>query len=509
MKPLSLFRCAAAALLVLALHLPARAIDAPPPAGIATAAELRAALENFVGDPRFSPALWGVKVVSLDTGRVLFEHHADRLLSPASNSKLYTGALALVRLGGDYRIRTPLLATAAVQPDGVLPGDLVVAGRGDPSWGAREKPQDFWSVFAPFIDALRHAGVKRIRGDIVADGTWLRCAPYGESWTIDDTSYDYGAEISGVSFLDNFVTIRVTPGAKPFDAPRVEAVEPFADLVFVNHAETVPETTVGLVASARRIPETRTVEINGRMWVGAKPKLTESPVPRPAQWFAVSLKAALERAGIVVDGQARSAIWPEPAATATVRVGEIGSPALRELVTGFMKPSQNLETDLVFAHLGELRRNDQTPPLTRSDELALDALNEFIREIGVPPGQVTFDEGSGLSRNNLTTAGATVELLAFMARHRESAAFLASLPIAGVDGSLDKRFKGTPAEGNIRAKTGGLRWAASLSGYATTAAGERLAFSFMLNRHRPPSGRKASAELDDLALLLTRYRGRE
>lgn len=473
--------------------------------GAAAPGDLAAQLENFVTQPRFAGALWGVKVVSLDSGRTLFEHHADRLMSPASNSKLYTGALALDQLGGDYRIRTPLLATAAVDAAGVLGGDLIVAGRGDPSWGAREGKPEFWSVFTPFIDTLRRAGVKRIRGDIVADATWLRSPPEGESWTVDDMSYDYGAEIAGISFLDNYVQIRVTPWAKPFDAPIVEAVEPLAALTFVNHAETVPDSTVGKTVDARLIPGTRSVEITGRVLVGTKPQVTEAPVPRPAQWFADSLKAALARAGIKVDGVARSAIWPEPPVRADVKLGEIVSPPLRELVAGFMKPSQNLETDLVFAHVGELRRDDKTPPLQRSDRLAVEALNEFMHTVGVAPNQVIFDEGSGLSRNNLTTAAATVSLLAHMARHREAAAFFASLPTAGVDGSLEKRLRGTAAERNVHAKTGGLRWVSSLSGYVTTAAGERLAFSFMLNRHVAPPDRKGTDELDELAVLLARH----
>ncbi len=473
--------------------------------GAATPGDLAAQMERFVTQPRFAGAIWGVKVVSLDSGRTLFEHHADRLMSPASNCKLYTGALALDQLGGDYRIHTPLLATAKPEANGDLHGDLVVSGRGDPSWGAREGRPEFWSVFTPFIETLRRAGVKHVTGDVIADATWLRSPPEGESWTVDDMSYDYGAEISGISFLDNYVEIRVTPGAKAFDTPLVEAAESLSGLTFVNHAETVPDSTVGKTVDARLIPGTRSVEITGRVWVGTKTQVTEAPVPRPAQWFADSLKVALERAGIAVDGRARCLIWPESPAHAKITLGQIESPPLRELVAGFMKPSQNLETDLVFAHLGELRRTEKSAPLRRSDELAVTALGEFLARIGTPPGAVQFDEGSGLSRNNLATAAATVNLLAHMAKHREAAAFFASLPVAGVDGSLKKRLLGTEAERNVHAKTGTLRYASALSGYVTTAAGEKLAFSLMLNRYPVPPEAKAGDPLDELAVLLARH----
>jgi D-alanyl-D-alanine carboxypeptidase/D-alanyl-D-alanine-endopeptidase (penicillin-binding protein 4) len=473
-------------------------------AALLRAASLGEEMSAFLAQPRFDGAMWGVKVVALDTGQVIFEHQPRLRLSPASNSKLYVGALALAQLGGDYRIRTPLLASAPVNPTGEIPGDLVVAGRADPSWGAREKSPEFWSVFTPFVEALQRAGVKRIRGDIVADGTWLRQPPDGAGWTVDDMNYDYGAEISGITLLDNFVELRVTPGAQPGEPCAFDVLEPLSGLTFVNRTHTLPAGATATVET-RRPAGTTVVEVIGGVAVDAKSGKTEAPVPRPAQWFAVALKAALERAGIRVDGQPRSVVWPETPARADVKLGDIVSPPLREMVAGFMKPSQNLETDLIFAHLGELRRTDETPADKRSDTLALEALKEFASEVGIAPNDLIFEEGSGLSRNNLTTADATTRLLIFMARQRDAAAFLDSLPIAGVDGSLRRRMKGTPAENNVRAKTGGLRWAASLSGYATLGTGERVAFSFMLNRHVAANGRRAWQEIDDLTVLLTSH----
>lgn len=469
------------------------------------AASLQEQVTSFVTQPRFEGAIWGVKVVSLDSGATLAEFQPRVRQSPASNTKLYAGAVALDALGSDYRIRTPLLATTAVQADGTLPGDLVISGRGDPSWGWREAKPEFWSIFTPFLAALQHAGVKHIRGDVVADATWLRQPPDGESWTVDDMRYDYGAEISGITLCDNFVEVRVSPGAAAGEPAKVDVLEPHSGLTFVNHTRTLPVGAAPVAVKALRIFGTTTVEVTGALPVGGKPAVTEAPVPRPAQWFAVALKAALERAGIRVDGAARSAVWPEPSVPATVFLGTIESPPVSQLVAGFMKPSQNLETDLVFAHAGESRRTDATPAEKRSDTLALEALDTLLKAAGVAPDQVIFDDGSGLSRNNLTTAEATVQLLAHMARHRDAAAFRASLPVAGRDGSLRNRMKDTPAAGNVFAKTGGLRWSATLSGYATTAAGEHVAFSLMLNRHVGTAERRARDELDELAVMISRH----
>lgn len=472
-----------------------------------SAAELQAQFESFAAQPRFAGAIWGVQVVSLDSGKMLLEHHADRRMSPASNSKLYAGALALDQLGGDYRISTPLFATATVDAAGVLAGDFVIAGRGDPSWNHRPAKKDFWSIFDPFVTALRQRGVSRITGDIVADATWLQSPPQGASWTADDMDFEYGAEISAITLADNYVDLRIVPAGTVGEPCAVEVLQPLSGLVFDNRLTTGPAGSERVVR-VQRLAGENTVHLFGSLPIGGKPELTEAPVPHPAAWFATALREALIRGGIAVDGRARSVRWPDAPVAAGVSLGEVISPPLRDLVAGFMKPSQNLETDLVFMHVGEKRRTAATTSWLRSDELALTALDEFLARLESPADAVLFDEGSGLSRNNLTTAAATVNLLVRMAQHREAANFLASLTIAGVDGSLEKRMRGTAAEGNLRAKTGTLRWANALSGYVTTATGEKLAFSFMLNRKITPPDRKSGDDLDELAVMLARHESR-
>jgi len=481
-----------------------------------TVEELRTRLEAHVTQPRFSSGLWGVKIVSLDAGRTLFEHHADRLMSPASNTKLYTGALALDVLGGDYRITTPIFAATKPDRTGVVKGDVVVSGRGDPSWktrgasgAAKEAGKDFWSTFEPFVVAIEKAGVRRITGDVVADATWWRGVPQGAGWTADDLNEYYGAEISAITLEENYAELRLIPGAKAGESVGFSLVQPHTGLVIDNRATTVAKEGPRKIEVTRVIGE-NVVHVFGTLPVGGKAEVVDVPVPRPAIWFAAALREALAKRGIVVDGGARSVRWPEasPVTATSFKVGEIVSPPMRDLVTAFMKPSQNLETDLIFAQVGEVRRAADAPELRTTEESAVLVLGAFLKNNGLPAADVRFEEGSGLSRNNLTTANATVALLKFMATHREAKVFADSLPIAGVDGSLRRRMKGTPAEGNVRAKTGTLRYATSLSGYVTTAAGERLAFSLMLNRVTTQGGRSAAAELDDIAVWLAGLSGR-
>jgi D-alanyl-D-alanine carboxypeptidase/D-alanyl-D-alanine-endopeptidase (penicillin-binding protein 4) len=351
--------------------------------------------------------------------------------------------------------------------------------------------------------------VRRIAGDIVADATWFHALPNGAGWTADDLNDSYGAAISAITLEQNYAEVRVTP-AKGAGAPcEVALVQPHTGLTLDNRVVTAAAGGARRLV-AQRLFDEPIVHLFGELPVGGKPEIVDVTVPRPADWYAAGLKEALGRRGIQVGGRARGVRWPDAPATSavSVKLGDVVSPPMREVVMAFMKPSQNLETDLVFGHVGELQRQAATPPWRSTEELAVAALRDFLQRNALPAEEVRFEEGSGLSRNNLTTANATVALLAFMATHRLADDFVGSLPIAGVDGTLRTRMKGTVAEGNVRAKTGTLRYANSLAGFVTTGAGERLAFSVMLNRNtRQPPNRSVREELDDIAVMLARFPG--
>ncbi len=472
-----------------------------------TVTELTGEIEAHLSEPRFGGALWGVKIISLDSGKTIFEDHADRLMSPASNSKLYTSALALDCFGPDYRIATPILSSKRPNSRGTLRGDLVIAGRADPSWNTHHAGTNFWDLFSPFVAAISNAGVRHITGDLIADATFLRSPPNGSGWAASDLEDYYGAEISALTLNDNYTQIAVSPAAKPGAPCKLAVVDPGTGLMLDNQTTTTL-TNVPKHIEAHRFPGEKVVHVFGNLPIGSAPEMLDMPVPRPAEWFAAALKEALRRNGIKVDGAARAVFWPSPAPTAPIRLGEVVSPPLRDIVHDFMKPSQNLETDLIFEHTGEMSRPTNAPPWETSEDCALNALHDFLATNSLPAGEVHFDEGSGLSRNNLTTANATVSLLQFMSKHRAGKDYLAALPLAGVDGTLRRRMKDTPAAQNVQAKTGTLRWANALSGFVTTAAGEHLAFSLMLNRYAAPPDAKKANELDDIVVMLARFSGR-
>jgi D-alanyl-D-alanine carboxypeptidase/D-alanyl-D-alanine-endopeptidase (penicillin-binding protein 4) len=470
---------------------------------------LQQRLTEHVTQPRFAAATFGVKVVSLDTGKTLFAHDAEKLFSPASNCKLFTMALALDRLGGDYRIPTSLYATARPDHRGKLKSDLIVYGRGDPTFNARLNGGDIYRALQPLVAALTNAGIRRITGDLVGDESFLRGPPYGSGWAWDDLNYYYGAEISALSINDNTLRVVVSPGPSNGAPCQLQLSPATRYVVLSNRTQTVTNGRRDLTFF--RPIEQNVVYVTGQLPLGSTNYSDDITIHNPAGLFVRFLKEALERNGVKVEGKTRTINWLDrqtrPLNTnQLIELGAITSLPLRDLVREVQKPSQNLYTDLVLAHIGSLQGG--TPTQT-SEDLGIRELQKFLAKAGVRRGDVSFEEGSGLSRNNLATPNATVALLQFMSRHPEAAAYRDALPIAGVDGTLRNRMKNTPAAGNVRAKTGTLRWANSLSGYVTTATGERLAFCAMLNRYAPPDAEPgARTELDKIAVLLAEFAGR-
>ncbi len=459
-------------------------------------------LGNHLAQPKFSAAAWGVKILSLDTGNVLFEHDAGKLLKPASNAKLYTGALALDRLGPDFRIKTSLLAKTRPSRTGTLRGDLIIYGRGDPSFAARFHHGAHTNLLAPLVAALKSAGVKRVAGDLVGDESFFRGPPLGTQWTWDDLQHYYGAEVSALTVEDNTVDLLISPGLMAGASCRIRTLPATDYLRFDNRSRTVEAGGPRDLSLYRPIGG-NTVYIHGQLPLGSTNWVDAITVSRPGLWFVTLLREELARAGILVSGRVRAVDWLDresrpDEARGLVELASVESPPLSELVARTMKPSQNLYAQLLFLQVGAARHSP-TNTAAMTEDLGLAELREFLAGAGIGRGEVLLEEGSGLSRGALVTPNATVKLLQFMERHRHAKAFCDTLPIAGVDGTLRRRMKATAAFDNARAKTGTLRYVNTLSGYVTTKAGERLVFSLMLNNY---DGSDARADLDAMVVML-------
>lgn len=505
------------------LFLLAIPVFAQTPAPPATLADLQQQLSNHISQPRFAAATWGVKVIARDSGKTLFEQNAEKLFSPASNCKLYTMALALDKLGGDYRIRTSLYAMSKPDRRGTLKGDLIVYGRGDPTINARLNGGDIFRALQPLVAVLTNAGVKRIAGNLVGDESFIHGPPYGSGWAWDDMNNYYGAEISALTINDNTLQVVARPGASNGVPCQLALVPATSYLVLSNRTQTITNGRREL--NFYRPIEQNVVYASGQLPLNTTNYTDDVTMHNPAGLFIMFFREALARNGVKVSGKIRTVNWldrqVQPLDPARlIELGAVESPPMRDIVREVQKPSQNLYTDLVLAHLGALAQATATngagvlnlSQLNRpetSEDAGVRLLREFLEKVGIRRGDVFFEEGSGLSRNNLATPNATVALLQFMSRHAEADAYLKALPIAGVDGTLRNRMKNTPAAGNVRAKTGTLRWANSVSGYVNTAAGEQLIFSIMLNRYSASDDEHSGrAEIDKIAVMLAEFSGR-
>jgi D-alanyl-D-alanine carboxypeptidase/D-alanyl-D-alanine-endopeptidase (penicillin-binding protein 4) len=472
-----------------------------------TVSALQARLAAVLDEPRFARAQWGVKVVALDSDQTLFERNADKLLKPASNAKLYTAALALDRLGPDYCIKTSFYAAAKPDAEGVIHGDLLVYGRGDPSFSARFNSGDYNKALQPAIAALLAAGVKKIDGGIIGDESYFRGAPFGADWTWDDLQEYYGAPASALTFQDNVIDLIFKPGRAVGDSCEIVTVPETSIVTFSNRTQTGPseQDARGRIRLYRPVGES-VVYAWGAVPLGSKGKSEAVSVPRPALWFVAMLKEGLAHRGVTITGNPREENWLSREVSPInwsnlVEIASVSSRPLTEIVKQTLKPSENLYVQLLLLQVGA--RAGATNRDTEQAGLA--EMQTFLRSAGISHDMAQLEEGSGLSRGCLVTPSSTVRLLTFMNCHRDRDAFVDALPIAGVDGTLRNRFKGTVAADNLRAKTGSLGGVNTLSGYVTTAGKEKLAFSIMLNNYRDETD--ARAAIDAVALQLAEFTG--
>ncbi len=490
-----------------------------------TLPELQAKITEILAKPELSSAMVGLKVVSLDTGRILFEENEHKLLRPASNMKLYTVAAALDRLSPDYRFTTSVYAA---KPDaaGVVRGDLTIYGRGDPSIAARFNNGNYFTAIQDLATRIAAAGVKRVEGDLVGDETYFIGPKYGSGWEWEDLTWYYGAEVTSLTANDNALDLFVKPGPEIGKPAVITTGPPDPLLTIVNKVTTSAKGVRRLISLHRGLGEnmitlTGTIPVDDRGYTGA------IGISHPALLFVYMLRTFLAEKGVMITGKSRvtGQISHPPLTTTAPVTGTNGShataaPYQNELVTlqsppfsliaaQTLKPSQNLYTELILRTLGK----QTLPPPTMtilsqtSENLGLEAVRTFLKTVGIRPEALVLDDGSGLSRSDMITADATVQLLTFMSKHRHATVFRDALPVAGVDGTLRNRMKGTAAENNVRAKTGSLSSAASLGGYVTTAAGEKLAFTIMVNNY-PRDVEPRSLCIDPIAVLLASFTGK-
>jgi serine-type D-Ala-D-Ala carboxypeptidase/endopeptidase (penicillin-binding protein 4) len=418
--------------------------------------------------------------------------------------KLFTTALALEKLGLGYRFRTTVEAAAQPAADGKLSGPLYLVGRGDPNLSNRKFPyvlkEEFdgpsEKVIAELADAVAAKGIKEISGDIVGDDSYFPRERYPNGWEIDDMVWEYGAAISAIVLDDNTVQLTLTPGEKAGD--RVDGViSPSAPEFTVDNQVITAATGVKSDLTLKREPGSNVVTVLGTLPAKSTPRKLILAIQEPALHAAAMLKRLLEDRGIKVSGVVRELSLPPGPLEGEMRVvlAEHLSIPLGQSVKLVNKISQNLHTEMLLRAAAR-----QSGVWTTPDDLANFA-SSFYALAGIPPGDVVQTDGSGLSRHDLVTPRALVTLLLYAQKQPWFDAYFESLPVAGVDGTLEDRMKNSIAAGRLHAKTGSVEHVRTRSGYADLPSGRRLVFSFLSNNMGSKS-HEATDALDALSIAM-------
>jgi D-alanyl-D-alanine carboxypeptidase/D-alanyl-D-alanine-endopeptidase (penicillin-binding protein 4) len=431
-------------------------------------------IDAILGEAALEHSYWGVEVRSLQSGDILYARNPRKLMMPASNMKIVTLAAAAARLGWDFTYNTDVFAAGTID-SGTLRGDLVVVGSGDPSITADNAEP----IFAEWAERLKAAGIHTIAGRVIGDDDAFDDNGLGFGWSWDDLPDDYAAGVSALQFNENAVRVSVMPGSAAGDWAGITVVPGDSGLDVVTEVTTTaPDAAPSL--RAHRLPGTMRLRIDGTIPFGHTAVTLTVSVENPTLFFATALRRTLIARGITVSGPAVDIDdIPDAPMRPSSPIASHRSPSLSALAVRLMKVSQNLYAETFLKTLA--------PGTPRTAEGGRTEIAAALQPFGVGADALIQRDGSGLSRYDYVTPDALASIL--VAVHRDEhlrGPFEASLPIAGRDGTLANRMKGTPAENNARAKTGSMSNVRGLSGYVTAASGETLAFSILANNFETP-----------------------
>ncbi len=497
---------------------------------LAQSTSLAAAAEALLAAPPAAQAHWGISVVDALSGATLYAKNDAQLFEPASNAKLFTTAAALALLGPTYTMSTRVLAEGTVDGAGTLHGNLRLVGGGDPTLSGRVYPYAGKTERSDSpltgLDALATQvfanGIKAVDGQVIADDTLFPDERYGAGWGWDDLQWEYGAPVSALVLNDNVRYLTATPGAaagQPVALSWLPDVAGFSEPTVVT-ATTTPAGTAPALGIARDLQADGLLRVYGSLPMGGAPVHLALAVHDPSSFAAIAFRAALQTAGVAA-AAAAPAVAHTPAAdtqafatethiplapqalppgshslnpaSGTVRlVASRESVPLDQIVTVTNKVSQNLHAELLLHLLG------RAEGINGSAAQGARVVRTFLTtSVGVLPDDFLLYDGSGLSTRDLVTPRSITTLLRYSTTQPWGTLYRASLPVAGVDGSLQARL--LPLRGRVQAKTGTLGQVDALSGFLTAASGRLIIFSILCNDHPAPGAR---ATLDALVAAI-------
>jgi serine-type D-Ala-D-Ala carboxypeptidase/endopeptidase (penicillin-binding protein 4) len=430
---------------------------------------LTADLDALLASPGMDGASVGLVVRTVD-GETVYSRGADGRRQPASNEKLFTSAAALDILGPDYRFQTTVNTTGR-RHGPVQDGDLFLKGNGDPTTLAAD--------YDTLARKVADSGVRVVKGKLVADDTWFDDVRYGVSWAWDDEPYSYNAQVSALTAAPDTdydagsIIVKVAPGP---NGKAVVTTEPPTDYVTIANTAVTGAAGSANTINVDRVHGANTFTVTGSIPAGGATTNEYMAVWEPTSYAASLFRAALGRHGVRVLGQTTRGATPAGATVVATRQ----SMPLRELLVPFLKLSNNLHAEILVKAMGRATAGKGTW------DAGLAAIGRNLSSYGIDSTRLSLRDGSGLSRMDQVSPDQLATLLGVARSKPWFQDWYRALPIAGeadrmVGGTLRNRMRGTPAGGNVHAKTGSLTAVSGLSGYVTTADGQQWVFSMVTN----------------------------
>jgi serine-type D-Ala-D-Ala carboxypeptidase/endopeptidase (penicillin-binding protein 4) len=437
---------------------------------------LQQLIAKKIEDSLFDNAQWGVLIKSLKTGETWYELNSGKLFVPASNEKIITAAAALISLSPDFTFETHLDYTGEIK-DSVLNGNLIVSGNGDPTIN-KYFFNDPKNIFRAWAVLLKQKGIKKINGDVIGSDEAFENYTYGLGWSYDDFCEDYAAEINPLQLDENNVNIYIIPPVDNKGKIKFESDLP-EDYLKINNKLALTDTGKTDITCIK-LTGINSIVISGYIRIGGRRILKQISVSNPTLYYSTILKNVLKESGIYISGEAKDCndISNWKSQKQDLKSIDIHySPPLKEILPVMMKRSQNLYAETLTRVMGWRKTG------IGSFKEGKKVVEKVLQSFGIKTGSYSYMDGSGLSRYNLISPQQIVQILEEMKKCACWQDWINAFPVAGTDGTLKNRMKGTSAEGNVRAKTGTMSNIRGLSGYVTTAYGEELVFSFLVNNH--------------------------
>ena len=451
--------------------------------------------------PYMRGASFSLVVKDVQEGRTVYSYDTDRLQSPASVLKTVATATALEILGEDYRYPTTLEYDGILE-NGTLEGNLYIKGSGDPSLGSSHFAPGQNKFLSTWIAALQKAGIKHITGSVISDESIFDTEGVSIKWLREDMGNYYAPGSYGISIFDNMYKLSLQTGAAG-TRPVLKGTEPDIPFIrFKNYLKAAPVSSDSAYIIGAPLDDVR--YLYGVLPANREAYVLKGDIPDPALYLARYLTDQLQQKGIRVDGspscyriEVEENRWKKGERKEIVTTY---SPTLREIASVCNHVSHNLYADALVKTVGlqyKPRRNEMISSFGRGVQV----VKEYWEKKGLDVFPLRMNDGSGLAPADKVSAGFMGELLVYMATESAvSDAFIASLPQAGIEGSVRNFLKGSKLQGKARLKSGGITGVRSYAGYITKD-GKTYAVAVFSNNYSCPMSRMTRA-LEKLLLQL-------